>query len=376
MISEDPGYLPRQRSRWAPLATAAMIVGVLTWVAVPAALYVLLTTQQREVEMAASSPVWASVEANDTPTTRSVSVQIEWSAGQEVYAPRWTGLVEQVDISVGQRVASGQPVAVIGGVQRIALHTDRPFAKPLQQGDKGPDVIALNSLLGARDLAHGDADVYTRATHNGVVEFAKAIGVPDARNVPGFSPEWVLYLPADAVTVTETTLRVGAPAPAEGDAVIVGEEQIISARISDSAVTAQAAPGSEPDDSQPSGDLITLKTDETLLVAGQELAVNAQRNALDPAAFPVLSSLVQPSTDTVAAVVRQPPSDGQWTVPSAAILSGADGQTCVILRDSSSGTATPVSVSGQGNGLTVVDGPLAEGSSVLLAPPAREFSCN
>jgi hypothetical protein len=95
-----------------------------------------------------------------------------------MYAPEWTGLVESVSVVPGQTLTSGGTVGIVGGVRRIAVHTERPFARRLVTDDQGEDVAALNSFLASRGLQHGDGDRFTWATRAGVSALAKSINVP------------------------------------------------------------------------------------------------------------------------------------------------------------------------------------------------------
>ncbi|MBP2376859.1 hypothetical protein JOF42_000354 [Microbacterium phyllosphaerae] len=305
-----------------------------------------------------------------------MTVQIDWSSGEEVYAPAWSGLVETVGLSIGQTLDSGQVVGIVGGIQRLAIHTDRPFARSLGPGDQGADVTALNAVLASRKLEHGDGDRFNASTRQGVRALAKALGVPGAADVTRFEPDWVLYLPATTITVKELSLRPGAPAPAAGEAIIVGEERIVTARIVDGA-TEQPDPAgdAEADGSSPRGIAVVAEENETLLVAGQELALSSERDSLDSAAFATLEATVEPASSTVAGVLQQPPAAGEWVVPTGAILSGKAGTTCVVTKEAGKPAVTSVAVTGQGSGVTVITGELTDASAVLLAPPAQEYSC-
>lgn len=375
-MTPEPKEITPPTRRHRPLLTMLVIFGVLAWVAVPAALYLKLSSQQRETSIAAPAQVWAPVEPNDAPTKRSVTVQIDWSSGEEVYAPAWSGLVETVGLSVGQALNSGQVVGIVGGVQRLAVHTDRPFARSLGHGDQGADVAALNVLLASRELEHGDGDRFNASTRRGVNALAKSLGVPGAADVTRFEPDWVLYLPATTITIKELSLRPGAPAPAAGEAVIVGEERIVAARIVDGA-TQQPDPAgdAETENSATGGIAVVAEENETLLVAGQELPLSAERDSLDSAAFATLEASVEPASSSVAGMLQQPPAAGEWVLPTSAILSGKAGETCVVKKEAGRAAVTSVSVTGQGSGVTVITGDLADTSAVLLAPRAQEYSC-
>lgn len=363
--------------------TALGLVGVLVWVAVPIALFTLLTTQQRSTPITPKVDVWAPVTANDAPTRNGVTVQITWASGEEVFAPAWSGLVESVDVALGQTLESGQTVAIVGGIQRVAVHTERPFARPLTAGDGGADVAALNTFLSSRGFSHGDGDRFTWATRVGVSTLAKSIGVPGAEQVAQFEPSWFVYLPAAKVTVTDITLRIGAPAPAAGEMIVKGEQRIVSARLIE--VTADLtsteptnAPSTEPpsEDHSAQAAPVTAGEGETLIIGGQTLNLAESRDAIDSTSLPSLRSLVEAASATVAGMLERPPTPGQWTVPSAAILAGSNGQMCVVVNRPTQPVVTRVDIAGQGVGLTVVSADLDAGDKVLVSPDAEKYACS
>lgn len=370
---------PSHRPRWrATLAFALAGAGVIAWVAVPTMLYVLLTTKQASTPIAEPTDVWVGVDPNETPTRRDITVKMTWSAGEEIFAPNWTGLIETVDVAVGDVLTSGQPVAIIGGIQRIAVHTDRPFVRPLTTGDRGGDVTALHEFLATKDLPHGDGDRFSEATRDGVNRLARTLGVPGSGDVARFEPDWFLYLPSSEVTIKETALRPGAPAPTSGDAVIVGEERIVATLLLAGTPEPTTAGTDGEDRTAPADRRVTAEDDEELLVAGQAWPLSAERDAVDPASFPALNAVVDNASTTISAILLRPPASGQWTIPTAAVAASSDGNTCVIVRSEGGAEVTPIAVEvvGQGAGVTVVVGDLASNSIVLVAPSARKHTCS
>ena len=103
------------------------LLGAALWVCAPIALVVILTVQSRAVELSPARPVWATVEANDGQVSEPVDVVLEWQAVSPVVAPAWSGIVQSVAVTVSSTLTSGQPVAVIDGVTRLAQHSERPF---------------------------------------------------------------------------------------------------------------------------------------------------------------------------------------------------------------------------------------------------------
>lgn len=363
---------PRRRSVRRRLGAALAVVGALSWIAAPAAFYTLLVTQQAGTSFSPRVAVWAPVEENESKTVREVALQLSWVPGEEVFAPAWSGLVESVTVAPGQVLSSGQSIGIVGGIQRIAIHSERPFTRALRTGDVGHDVAALNAVLSAQNFPSGQGERYTADTRRGVSALAKTLGVPNIDWDAQFEPDWFLYLPAPEMTIAEISLRPGAPAPAPGESILSAEERIASVRVIDSGD--QGSDG--PEEEQTEGTGVVARESETLLVARQPLTLSAERDKVDASSFPALVALVEPGTTSLVGVLEQPPTAGQWVVPTAAVITASDSITCVVVGPRSKPTTLPVSVSGQSNGATIVTGSLDIDDIVLVAPPAQEFMCD
>lgn len=328
-----------------------------------------------------AADVWAPIRPDDTSTVEDVAVQITWDAGEEIYAPEWSGLVETVDVAVGQTLTSGRTVAIVGGIRRIAVHSDRPFARELQSGDRGEDVSQLNSFLASRGLSHASGDRFDWATQRGVSALADSLGVPTAQRGTRFEPDWFMYLPAAKVIVAEVAMRVGAPSPAAGEVIIKGEQRITSARLTKPAADgAGPADGlsstSAPEDSAGQVESLAADEGETLAVGGRGLKLTKSRDSVDANSLAALRALVEPSSATVPGVLKRPPLPGQWSVPSAAVLAGTHGRLCVVVEGKSRPVVKEVAVAGQGVGVTVVSGCFDSHARVLVAPDAKKYSCS
>jgi hypothetical protein len=372
-----------------------IVAGLLAWVLIPLGGFTYMSLKESTASVAPSPQIWTSVTVNDQPLRTDAQLAIARSDAYEVVAPSWTGLVQEVPLQVGGVIRHGQVVAVVDGVSRLAMATGRPFSRPLVEKDEGGDVAKLNELLIERGLDAGDGDVFTRWTLAGVRGLAESIGVADADDITAFEPAWFVFLEAE-VTISEVSLRVGAPAPTAGVALVTGEPQIISARLqkrSDAVQKEQSASGDSgaeagtseilmPEDDEgeeaPSGQGFAALDGEVLYVGSQALELDTSKQFVSPLALATLEALTESGSSVVRASLETQPAEGTWLVPSAAIFAGESGSLCVLSRSANPGKpeAMVITVVSTVKGLTVVEGPLTEDRQVLISPEKNERQCD
>lgn len=251
------------------LRWVAGTVAVVVWIAVPVLLAVALTARsERSVQSPPVTSAW--VPAGDVlgELDRKVVAVGTLGAAPPLLAPAWTGLVEQVDLRPGQPLRSGEVVAIVSGIPRMAVHTSRPFHRTLTYDDRGTDVAELNTWLRARGLEASEGDRFGGATRRGVRALRRELGVPEPEAEPApptggdsptpggadappdetasppppssapapdiagsFDPGWIVYLPRPEVTVGATQLQVGAPVVPAGSVVAEIEADVASVRL-------------------------------------------------------------------------------------------------------------------------------------------------
>ena len=298
-------------------------------------------------------PVAAEITARNFSDSISVDLALKWSDGESVRAPAWSGIVTGAPSSTSQPIASGTHVVQIDGIWRVAAHTAAPFYRTLGEGDRGDDVAALNGLLRLLGFNSGSGSDWTSRTRRGVESFASSISVPKGLSAR-FDPSWVLWLPSETFAASSTDFRVGDPAPAQGVPVLTGHPVAVSSLISAVGVTI------------PSG-----KDQEWSLSMG-ELSVPYSGSADHPIAdFRSLDAVSQGKPEKLKAVLRQANPVRAWGVPSTAIVTGAQGETCIYthqVSEASRWIARKVRVVGGDVGRTQVSGTLATHISVLANP--------
>jgi hypothetical protein len=182
------------------------ITGALLWIIAPVLGFLFLTQLASRQPIEESNTVTVPVRANSEPTWRNVSLEIVRETPWSLLAPDWTGMVQRVLARVAIPIVSGDVIAEVGGVERIAYHSDVPFSILLQVGDLSRDVRMLNTFLFSRGIdADPDSDQFSSLTQRGVRQFARSIGIPDSDG-SAFDPSWLVYM-ADETCVPSLVHR-------------------------------------------------------------------------------------------------------------------------------------------------------------------------
>lgn len=371
-----PGAGGKTRRTW-------VIVGLVLWLTVPLALAALAITRAHEATRTDEIELWVPAVTADETVPVAGRVVLSWIDTPSVVAPAWTGIVESLLAEPGDTITTGVPLIEVDGVTRLAAHTPKPFTRPLEPGDRGEPIAALNSLLSELGYEVAPGDVYLPATTGAVNQLATDIGIrnPDGR----FQPDWLVYLPVGEVVVERVQATVGAPAPAPGSEWLVTRSQLGEAVV----VTADYASerGLDAGNTEAAsgatrlgrGEAVPLESDVVegtrVEVRGENLGSTRLGGQLDESAIVWLSRNIASDSLTVGAeLVTDPPRDAVQ-VPAAAIVTGNTGEMCVIVRSlgSTLGSAVEVSVYDNYLGVAVITGP-PSGAEVRVRPTPSERS--
>lgn len=157
---------------------------------------------------AAPSPVLVQVGQGTTRDERPVGLLLTWSGDGEVLAPAWHGTVVDLNVGIGDRVVSGDVIAAVDGVGRIAWAAAIPPYRSLSLTAKGEDVADLQVLLSDPGFYSGDMDgSYGRATESAVADLQEALGVDKPDGV--FAVDTVVWMPFEPFEVHDVFLAVG-----------------------------------------------------------------------------------------------------------------------------------------------------------------------
>ncbi|KZX20780.1 hypothetical protein [Rathayibacter tanaceti] len=355
------GLEPRGTRLRSQLARGLLTAGLVAWVATPVVGFLLLEQSTRAASLAPAVDVWAPVQANAAAARRTVSVVVTRDVAPDLYAPAWSGVVESTAVTPGTVVRSGDVVATIAGIDRLAISSERPFSTELRVGDEGPDAAALNDVLRGLELDAPESDEFTVPTLIAVRELADSLGVTATKDLQVFDPSWLVFLPQEEMTVATSTLHVGALAPPPGEAFATTRPVIAAAQL-------DGATSAELGDSN--GAVVQREVRaadaERLQIEGVEIALSADRRGVDPSAFGQLRELIADDRSRTDGMLLADPRPGTVVVPSAAI--GGGERACVLAR-TAGGAPEPrvVTVESSSLGRSTVSGAVATGDDVLVA---------
>lgn len=244
------------------------------------------------------------------------------------------GTITSIAVPIGSTVAQAQSLLTVNGVQVLAEVGGTPLYRALKQGDRGPDVATLNSLLAARGYpVHSDNAVFDRSTALAVRQLRVAVG---ASANSTFDPSFIVHFPAGAV-ISIVSVDVGSMV-SPGSTVFQLEGEVVKASL------------------QPGDDTTALtqfgNAPVTVSVGNSNVALSSAQATSDSdkaslAAF--LSARLADGTLTVdnsgkatgLSLALQKP-DRVGTVPIAAVLATAAGHLCVYVRSDRKLTAVPI----------------------------------
>jgi hypothetical protein len=338
-------------------AIAWMVVGA-GLLGVPLAVLVALAIQPERLDGLTEDPVPlvepAAVAAFDERT--GVAAALTWTTGPTLHAPAWSGVVGRVEVSPGTLLQSGDAVAVIDGVTRLAIHSDLPFHRALALNSRGPDVAALHAILA--ELGHlgripTDATRANQTTVSAIRALATDLGVVGTVNA--FDPGWFVWLPEATLDVATIELTAGAVAPSSGSAIAMGAPELASVGLQ-----------------RIDGGALRLEADVAYLLAieGLELPLEPGSATFGAEDLASLAAVVPPLVDsTSGSVTRAQPLD-VWALPSAAVMSGpSGGRLCIWVASATGFDAAAVEVVSGRAGVTFIMPPAA--SADVLQNPAQ-----
>lgn len=313
-----------------------------------------------------AAPVLAAPSARDITDEKPVRITPTWEKGPTLSAPAWSGLVLAVQAKPGATLKSGDPVALIAGIQRLAFASDQPFYRPIASGDTGADVAALHRLLqltGFLKTPPSDPQTANFATTTAIRALAASLGLPGT--VSTFDPAWVVWLPVDPFPLGTLDLHVGGMAPSPGSVFGAAQPVLTAAAI--------APLNQEPLSLDPSAAWV-------LTVGATTVDVDPATLAVKPDALAALAKALPATTDAPSAPAAGPPSASGSVrrktplhtlgVPSAAVQANAAGALCVWVADGKSYTAMPVKLASARAGVSNVSSGIDASAQVLVNPSA------
>ncbi len=363
-LSDTQAPERRRRSILGPIVLVVGVVGPI------AGLVVLVALVPDSLRSAAppATVVTMPVQITKDDKPQAVQASLNWRSGPTLLAPNWSGLVTAVDIRPGQRITSGTPIVTIDGIRRIALASPQPFYRQIRPGVAGGDVQALRTALARLGLGSVGFGTTYDATLKAAIQRLNArlegTSVSSASGV--FDPSWVIYLPAEYVSVASLNFQLGAAPPPPGQAVVTSQRTLKPFRLV--ASSSQGVPASLPPIS--AGYVLVLRTG-TIVPVGQGFAIST------PRALAKVTSALGSGASSLAGVIRLASASSLSTVPSTAVVSDASGTYCVFAPVGKGLKAYVVTPAGGLPGVTEVTGLPKSIQSVVANPDqvAAGLSC-
>lgn len=362
------------------MARGVAALGIVIWLVAPFGLMAIVLQTAESESLVSTRITYSPVQPSSAVVMTTVELQLERRPGAQLVAPTFVGLVERVLVVPGNEIVTGTPVVAVGGITRIAVASEVPFARVLQSGDRGPDVERLRVALGALGFTAGSGATVDPPLLAAITALARNLGAATEPRV--FDPAWFVFLPREGVVVAEASLTVAAPAPAAGEVIVTGVAEVAAAVV----VAEQGTPGAngaEPDmDEGPEvagetreSEPVSVPPGATLLVSDTPIELDRSRSAVAPEALATLASLIDADALVASAVISQPGMPGQWIVPPSAVFVVPSGETCVLRKREGEAVSVPVIIVGSTYSTAIVEGALREGDEVAIAPPTDLRNC-
>jgi peptidoglycan hydrolase-like protein with peptidoglycan-binding domain len=322
-------------------------------IAILLALRFLLVDRLDELDVQ-PEPIVVAAEVEELTDDRVATAALTWGDPEVLRAPSWQGLVTDVYLRPGDRVATGVAVASVAGIKRIAAHTERPFWRPLNIGDRGEDVREAQRLLTEFGFYSGEiTDIYGDAVAQATARWVGSLGdgAPDG----SFNPDYVVWLPVPSLVIADSEIEAGLPAPAAGTVLVRGPQPLVGAAILSS--TDQPVVLEEPMDWE------FAYADASYGLAADR-PTRVRGDLLDR-----LSEALTSDSSSVEGVLRRRDPVTAVLVPAAAVTANAEGDLCIWVPSGSGFAPRPVEV-GEGtlNRAQILTGLL--GGEAVLANPA------
>ncbi|MGE0598903.1 MAG: hypothetical protein AB7J35_03645 [Dehalococcoidia bacterium] len=275
--------------------------------------------------------------------------------GPDVNAGAAHGTVTSVTVEPGDRLVDGVVLFQIDGIDRIGFASSVPFYRALSSGAEGEDVAELHRLLVSLELLDSppsEPEVATFATGQAVADLADQLGAPRTTT---FDPGWVIFLPAEGLVADSVNLKVGQPAPGQGQVIITTPGTVTSARL--------ASGNQEPLTFSPGVEYVAV-------VDGEEFAIDTATQSIAEADLPRLRAPKETERDGIPALTRRKVPLQALAAPSSSVMTNPAGTLCLWLPEGNGYRSTTVTVAGARGGVTNIASGL-DASQQVLANPAQ-----
>lgn len=359
-MADEANGRPRSRgARWVGVSAVILIVGgAIGWAAAT-----VLTPPVDVLDSTSFTHV--EVVEGEVGSSINLNTVAEWTP-VPVGSNLAVGTVTSVNVSAGQEVGAGSVLYTVNLRPVVIAQGEIPAFRGMTHGTAGQDVVQLQSLLAALGFYAGPADGdFGSGTGRAVEAWQKSLGLEPDGTVQQGDLVFVPTLPTRVALDTEVITR-GATLSG-GEAVVHGLPSAPAFTVPVTDAQASLMPtGTRVEITSPGGavwegfvvDQATQESEGvTVVLAGKDDAIICGEEC---GQIPVTEqSLLSSRIVTVESVTG-------LTVPSAALLSGADGTLSVVDTE---GESHPVTVVTSARGMSVIEGVPA---GTMVRVPAAE----
>lgn len=318
----------------------------------------VLDSATPEVLQPPVAPILITPTVQQEDGAQAASLQFTYGTPATANSTGISGLVTAIMVQPGMTVGSGDVVYSVDGVPRPAITGPVPPYRPLAEGARGQDVLAVEEWLNRSGYLEQPPDtIYDTDTAQAFVDYANDTGITPTPSE--FTPDLVVWLPHDDFLIGTVAVRVGQVNSPQGDPVLTGRPPVLRASLANS-------------------DGGTVRIEQPVVVRARDTDLGVVTDA---------ENVPQDVLDAASALIATPPEEDEaqgqgelpvtlryekvregLTVPSSAVMTTAEGETnCVWVQDGHSYRPVTVQITGGALGETSVAAPITDDQ--ILANP-------
>lgn len=303
--------------------------------------------------LAVREPVLVEVVDGEVAASVSLNAAARWPA-RSAGLNRASGVVTSLAIEGAAEVDQGSVLYRVGLRPVVAAEGAVPAFRPLSSGDRGDDVAQVQRMLSELGFYRGavNGQVNT-ATQNAIRAWQRKAGFPVTGSIAAGDVVFLPELPA-RVALDAKTVAVGKE--------VAGGEEVVS--VLEAAPTFTLPIAATQRSLIPEGTQVQItgpQGQQWTAVAGVAVAGESADAAIVPLASADGGLVCGTECDAVpvgeetllSAKVITVPTQAGLVVPSAALVTGANGEVGVVDED---GTVVPVRVVASARGMSVIEG--------------------
>jgi len=331
------------------------IVGVVLLLIVPLAVGASLAVWALSVSPLQSdapvAPLIAQVQTAARSNSGTTSVTVV-PAGERIVKSQASGLVTQIDFTIGDSIGQGEIAMWVEGLPIFAYVAATPLHRDISNGMTGQDVSTAQQLLSDMGYLTGVDGVVGPNTVAAIRAFNSDAGRGSTNSVLSLSS--LLWIPVGSGEPRTVEVEVGDE--------ITRHTPLYTAVVGSPSITIDTEGSSV-------NRIVTVGTATVPLGAGQT-------SITDPEDVAALLDQIGGETSAVATVADAEPAE-VGTVPASSVIADAAGGVCYFTGPDGKGEPVSIAAAAGASGVVDVD-PSLIGTPVLVNPreTRSDLSCN